>query len=72
MYYDINKIRVNGVGSYIESRTRLKSKKCTFNAQNENDNNCFQYGLIVALNYDKIKNNPEKLSKIAPFIDQYN
>ena len=50
----------------------LKSKKCTINTQNKNDNNCFQYSLAVALNYDKINDTPEKLSKITPFIDQYN
>ena len=72
MYYDINKITTNGGGSYIESPTCSKSKKCTFNAENENDNNCFQYTLTATLNYDKIKNHPEKLSKITPFIDQYN
>ena len=34
--------------------------------------NCFQYALTVALNYEKINNHPEKLSKITTFIDQYN
>ena len=33
---------------------------------------CFQYAVTVALNYDKINNNPQKVSKIKPFIDQYN
>ena len=72
MNYDINKISINRGGSYIESPMRLKSKKYTINTQNKNDNNCFQYALTVALNYDKINNNSEKLSKITPFIDQYN
>ena len=60
MNYGINKISINRGGSYIESPMRLKSKKCTINAQNRNDNNCFQYALTVALNYDKINNNSEK------------
>ena len=33
---------------------------------------CFQYSLTVALNYQNIKNHPERVSKIKPFIDQYN
>ena len=72
MNYDINKITINRGGSYIESPTSLKSNKCTINPQNKNDNNCFQYALTVALNYEEINNHPEKLSKMRPFIYQYN
>ena len=69
MNYDISKITINRGGSYIKW---LKSIKCSINPQNKNDNNCFQYALTVALNHKKINNHPEKLSKIRPFIDQYN
>ena len=69
MNYDINKITINRGGSDIESPAWLKSKKCTINPQNKNYNNCFQYALTVALNYEKINNHPEQLSKIRPFID---
>ena len=61
MDYDINKITINRVGSYIESPAWLKSKKCTINPQNKNDNNCFQYATTVPLNYEKINNRPEKI-----------
>ena len=37
-----------------------------------NDDKCFQYAFIDALNYQNIKNNPERISKIKSFIDQYN
>ena len=60
MNYDINKIALNRDGSYIESPTWLKSKKCAINPQNKNDNYCFQYALTVALNYEKIDNHSEK------------
>ena len=72
MNYDINKITINRGGSYNEFPTWSKSKICTINPPNKNDKNCFQYALTVALNYEKINNYPEKLSKIRPFIDQYN
>ena len=39
---------------------------------NNNDDKCFQYAVAVALNYQKINKNPERISKIKPFIDQYN
>ena len=47
-------------------------KKATINAQNKKDNKCFQNALTVALNYDNINNNHQRISKIEPFIDQYN
>ena len=31
-----------------------------------------KYALTVALNYEQVKNHPERTSKIKPFIDQYN
>ena len=36
-----------------------------------NDNKCFQYDVTVVLNYQNIKYNPELISKIKPFIEQY-
>ena len=68
--YKLHKISLNRGGSYIDSLKCLKNKKATINPKN-NDDKCFQYAVAVALNYQKIKNNPEKISKIKPFIDQY-
>ena len=34
--------------------------------------NAFNMLLTVALNHDKINNNPQRVSNIKPFIDQYN
>ena len=47
------------------------NKKATINPKN-NDGKCFQYALIVALNYEQIKKDPQRISKIKPFTDQYN
>ena len=71
MYYDFNKISLNRGGSYIESAKWIKDKKSTINPKN-NDYKCFQYAVTVALNRDKIKKDPQRVSKIKPFIDQYN
>ena len=49
----------------------LKSKRVTINPKNENDN-CLQYAIIIALNHQNIENHPEKISNIEPFINQYN
>ena len=60
-----------GGGSYIESAKWIKDKKLTINPKN-NDYKCFQYAVTVALNHDKINKHPQRVSKIKPFIDQYN
>ena len=70
LYYNLNKVSLSRGGSYIDSPKWLKNKKATINPKNEDDK-CFQYALTVALNHEQIKNNPERISKIKPFIDQY-
>ena len=68
--YKLNKIGLNRGGSYVDSLKWLKYKKATINPKN-NDDKCFQYALIVALNYQNIKKDPQRISKIKPFINQY-
>ena len=68
LHYDLNRISLTREGSYIDSPEWLKNKKATINPQNK-DNRCFQYAGTVALNYQNIKNNPERISSIKPFTD---
>ena len=60
LYYHIKKISLNRCGSYVDSPKWLKNKKATINPKN-NDNNCFQYALTVALNYQNIENRPKNI-----------
>ena len=71
LYYDFNEISLNRGGSYIDSLKWLKDKKSTINLKN-NDRKCFQYVVTLALNLDNIDNHLERISKIKPFINQYN
>ena len=71
LYYDFNKTSIYRSGSYIDSPKWLKDKKSTITPKN-NGHKCFQYAVTLALNLDNINNHPEKISKIRPFIDQYN
>ena len=71
LYYDFNKISINRGGSYIDSPKWIKNKRSTINLKN-NDYKCFQYAITLALNLDKIKKDPQRISKIKHFIDQYN
>ena len=70
LHYNLYKISLNGGGSYTDSSEWLKNKKATVNPKN-NDDKCFQYAIAAALNYQNIKNNPERISNIQPFVEQY-
>ena len=71
LYYDLNRITIRKGGSHIESPKWLKDKKCTINQKNT-DNKCFQYANTLALNFNNINKDPQRISKIKPFIDNYN
>ena len=68
LYNDFNKISSNRAGSYIGSPKWLKDKRLTINPK-KNDDKCFQYSVALALNFDKIKKDPQRISKIKPFIE---
>ena len=69
LYYKLHKISLNRGVSYIGSPKWLKNKKATINPKN-NDDKCFQYTLTVVLNHEKIKKDPQRITKIKPFTDQ--
>ena len=71
LYYDFNKTSIYRGGTYIDSPKWLKDKRSTINPKTKN-NKCFQYAVTLALNIDKIIKDPQRISKIKPFIDQYN
>ena len=41
------------------------------NPKNNNDNKCLQYAITIALNYEQIKKDLQRISRNKPFIDQY-
>ena len=71
LFCDFNRVSISKGGSYIESPKWLKDKKCTVNQKN-NDNKCFQYATNLALNFNKIDKNPQRISRIKRFIENYN
>ena len=71
MSYHLQKTNLKRTGSsYIDSHKWLKNKKATRNPKN-NDENYFQYATIAPLNHKQIKNHPERISYLKPFINQY-
>ena len=71
LYYEFNKISINRGRSYVDYPKWIKNKKSTINPKN-NGYKCFQYAVTLALNLNKINSHPERISKIKPFIEQYN
>ena len=48
-----------------------KNEGATINSKNKKDDKCFQYVVTIAVNYDKIGDHLERVSKVKPFINQY-
>ena len=70
--YKYHKINPNCVGLYIDFPDWIKNKKATINPINKKDNNCFQYAVTFALNYEEIKKDPQRITKIKLFLNTYN
>ena len=51
--------------------SRLDIKEKSNNKSKKHRNRCFQYAATVALNYEEIESNPERVSSIKPFINRY-
>ena len=71
LYYMLHKISLNRGGSYVISPDLIKNKKATINPRNEN-NECIEYAITAALNHERINRNPQRISNLQSFIDNYN
>ena len=72
LQYHFHKVSLKRGSSYIGSPDWVNNKKSTINPHNINDNNCFLYSIVAALNYQSIPSNPERISNLKPFISGYN
>ena len=70
--YHLHKISLNSGSSYIEPPEWIENKGVTINPKNTKNNNCFQYAITAALNYQNIGSHPKRISKLKPFINDYN
>ena len=71
VFYHIHKISLRRGRLYIKSPEWVINKRARINPKSK-DNKCFQYSITVALNHQNIESNPERISNIKPFIDNYN
>ena len=72
LYHKCHKINPDRGGSYIDSPDSIKSKKASINLINRKGNEYSQYAVTVALNYEEIKKDPQRIIKIKPSINKYN
>ena len=70
LYYKRHIINFRYGGSYIDSPNWIKNTETTINSKNKTDK-CFQHAVTVALNYEEIKWNLERVSNIKWFINKY-
>ena len=52
--YELHRVRLKRGGSYIKSPKWLENKKAVINPKNNNDDECLQWSIICALNYNEI------------------
>ena len=70
LYFKFHGISLDRDGLYIDTPKWLKNKKLTKNPK-IHDDKCLQYAVTLALNYRIIEKDLQGISKINPFIDQY-
>ena len=70
--YQLHRISLSRGSSYIESTEWIRNKGVTINPKNTKDDSCFQYAITAALNYQNIDHHPKRISKLEPFINNYN
>ena len=64
MYYKCHEINFQRGEPYVDSPDWIKRKKATINPKIEDDK-FFQHAATVALNHEKIKRDPQRISKLS-------
>ena len=72
LYYYFKKIDMKRAASYIATHEWWSVTGATINPKNKKDEKCFQYATLDALDHKNIGKNPQRISKIKPFINKYN
>ncbi|XP_057299543.1 uncharacterized protein LOC130630167 [Hydractinia symbiolongicarpus] len=71
MTYHCHMIDLMRGRSWFKTPEWLQKKHCIINPKNE-DEQCFKWAVIAALHFDSIGAHPERISKLKPFVEQYN
>ena len=72
LYCKCHETNSNCGRSYISSPDWIKNKQVTINHISKKDNKCFQYAVTVALSYEEIKKDAQRITKAKRFRNKYN
>ena len=74
LFLDINfcKLNLTRGSSYFLLPDWISSKKAVINPKNEEDKECFKWGVIAASHDEEIGDNPQQISKLRRFESDYN
>ena len=72
LYLDTNFHRLNLIrgNSYLPLPDWIEKRKAIINPQ-KNDEECFKWAVIAALDWSEIKSHPERVSNLRKFVDNY-
>ncbi|XP_057299355.1 uncharacterized protein LOC130629979 [Hydractinia symbiolongicarpus] len=71
MHVDFHELKLTRGSSYLPLPKNFSGKRSVINPHNEDDDKCFRWAIIAALNHDKIDNHPERISILKKH-DKYN
>ena len=69
---NFNKLNLTRGSSYLPLPDWISHKKAVINPRNEEDEECFKWAVLAALHHEEIGNNPERVSKLRRFEENYN
>ena len=73
MHLDINfhRLTLTRGSSYSKLPEWIARKKAVINPKNE-DEECFKWAVTAALHNQEIDKDPQRISKLEPYVDRYN
>ena len=70
LYINFHRLALTRGSAYTELPRWMKNKRAVINPQNE-DEECFKWAIIAALDHEEIKHNLERISLLRPYENQY-
>ena len=68
---NFNQLNLTRGSSYIPLPKWISHKKAVINPRNEEDEECFKWGVIAALHHEEIGKDPQRITKLKPFENNY-
>ena len=67
---DFHQLELTRGASHIELPKWIAEKKAVINPKNE-DEECFKWAVVASLHHEAIEKDPQRVSKLRPFAEQY-